>query len=238
MRQCIEHLVVTSERAVWFNLTFWENVTNKAYANRCWNKLSISICRKYPGFRFVGVWARQRRGAWHIHGVCNMRLPVEWLRSVAMRSGFGPQCFLAELDGRVETPNKIARYITGYCTDKNGLDPVKDKGVRRMIFVGKHVRIMDMRYRSSLKRVTSMGREMAREMEDKERKEMSKSERDLSWPSYRKRASESWGDWYRRNRDYWFRLGWESLNAVEREVFLKLDAFTSRYLESGRWSYV
>jgi len=238
MRQCIEHLVVTSERAVWFNLTFWENVTNKAYANRSWNKLSISICRKYPGFRFVGVWARQRRGAWHIHGVCNMRLPVEWLRSVAMRSGFGPQCFLKELDGRVETPNKIARYITGYCTDKNGLDPVKDKGVRRMIFVGKHVRIIDMRYRSSLKRVTSMGREMAREMEDEERKEMSKSERDLSWPSYRKRASESWGDWYRRNREYWFRLGWESLTAVEREVFLRLDVFTSRYLESGRWSYV
>ena len=170
---------------------------------------------------------------------CNrVRLPVEWLRSVAIRSGFGPQCFLQELDGRVETPNRIARYISGYCTDKNGLDPVKDKGVRRMIFVGKHVRIVDMRYRSSLKQVTGIGRKMAREMEDKERKEMSKSERDLSFPSYRKKPSETWGEWYKRNRDYWFCLGWESLTAVEREVYLKLYEFTSRYLESGRWSYV
>jgi hypothetical protein len=97
----------------------------------------------------------------------------------------------------VETPNRIARYISGYCTDKNGLDPVKDKGVRRMIFVGKHVRIVDMRYRSSLKQVTGMGRKMAREIEDDERKEMSKSERDLSFPSYRKKPSRQ----YERHSD-------------------------------------
>jgi hypothetical protein len=142
------------------------------------------------------------------------------------------------LDDRPQTPRKIARYITGYCTDKNGLDPVKDKGVRRMIFVGEHVRILDMRYRSSLKRVTAMGRGMAREMEDEERREMSKFERDFSWPSYRKKASESWGDWYRRNRDYWFRLAWDSLTGQERQEWLDLDEFTSRYLETGRWSYV
>jgi hypothetical protein len=70
-----------------------------------------------------------------------------------MRAGFGPQFHLQEIRRDEASPRKIARYITGYCTDKNCLDPERDKGVRRLIFVGRKVRIIDMRYRSALKRV-------------------------------------------------------------------------------------
>lgn len=238
MRKCIEHLVVTSEHAVWFNLTFWENVTNKEYANKCWRRLVMTIVRKYPDFRLVGVWARQRRGAWHIHAVCNQRFDIIWLRTKVMRAGFGPQFHLQEIDNRQESPEKIARYITGYCTDKNGLSKEDDKGVRRTIFVGKHVRVVNMRYKSGLKKVTSIGREIAKEFNDVENSAMSDFEREFSSPVGRKKIWETWGDWYRRNRDYWFKLGWESLSEEVRQEMIELDGFCRRYFESGRWSYV
>lgn len=238
LRKCIEHLVVTSEYAVWFNVTFWENVSNKAFANKCWGRLSKALTREFPDFRFVGVWARQRRGAWHIHGVCNCRINIEWFKSVLMRSGFGPQHYLKELDSNPATPEKIARYISGYVTDKNGLDPVKDKGVRRTIFVGKHVKVVNMRYKSALKRVTSVGRELSKEFEAEEWNSQTEFQRDFSSPSGRKKVYETWGDWYRRNRDYWFRLGWDYFSDEEKKEMYDLDEFVSRYFETGRWSYV
>lgn len=238
LRRCIEHLIWTSEHAVWLNLTFWENVTNKAYASKCWDKLSKHLAKQYPGFRLVGVWARQRRGAWHIHAVCNQRFDIKWLRRKAMRCGFGSQFHVQEIDSNPKSPEKLARYISGYCTDKNGLDREKDKGVRRMIFVGQDVRVVDMRYKSSLKRVVSRGKTLAAEIEEEETKEKTDFEREFSPPSSRKRASETWGDWYRRNRDYWFRLGWESMSEEERLEMVELDEFASRYFETGRWAYL
>ena len=238
MRKCIEHLVWTSDHAVWFNLTFWENVTNKAYASKCWDKLCKAIRKKHPGFRLVGVWARQRRGAWHIHAVCNQRFDLKWLQTKAMRCGFGSQFFVRELDSRHDTPTKIARYITNYCTDKNGLDKVKDKGIRRTIFVGKNVKVVDMRYRSGLKKITALGKSIVAEIEQNDFREMSKFEREYSMPDGRKKAFETWGDWYRRNRDYWFDVGWNSLTKEQQDEYAEMDEFCSRYFQTGRWSYV
>ncbi|HVU27393.1 MAG TPA: hypothetical protein VHG71_06615 [Verrucomicrobiae bacterium] len=234
LRKCIEHLVVTSEHAVWFNLTFWENVTEKPYANKCWDKFSKALRKQHPGFRFVGVWARQARGAWHIHGVCNTRFDIEWLRRKAMRCGFGTQMFVKELDSDPKTPEKISRYITGYVTDKNCLDSERDKGVRRTIFVGKNVKVIDMRYKSGLKRVVSRGREILQDADST----LTKFEREFSPPEHRKKVFETWGDWYRRCRAHWFDLGWASLTDEEREEILQLDYYTQRYLDTGQWSYV
>ena len=238
MRKCIQHLVETTEHAVWLNLTFWENVTNKSFAEKCWRRLKMTLVRENPNFRLVGVWARQGRGAWHIHAVCNQRFDLEWLQRKAMRAGFGPQFYVKELDSRKETPQKIARYITGYCTDKNGLDPEKDKGVRRTIFVGKHVKVVSMRYKSALKKVTSIGKEMAEQIGSDEWKEMSQFEREFSPSDGRKKSWETWGEWYKRNRDYWFRLGWETLSEEVRKEYAELDEFCARYFQTGRWSYV
>ena len=238
MRKCIEHLVVTSEHAVWFNITFSENVTVKKYATKCWNRLVRYIVKKYPNFRLVGIWARQGRGAWHVHAVCNQRFDIEQLRNWLIWSGFGKIFYVKEIDSRPQSPEKIARYITGYVTDKNCLDPEKDKGVRRMIFVGKHVRVVDMRYKSSLKQVTSRGKAIAEEVAEAEYQDMSEFERDFSPPGGRKKVWETWGDWYRRNRDYWFKVGWESLSDDERREMCELDGFCVRYFETGRWSFV
>lgn len=237
MRQCIRHLVETCEQAVWLNLTFWECVTEKEYANKCFKRLRSALVKRYPGFRLVGVWARQKRGAWHIHAVCDRRVDVVWLRNVARRSGFGPQMYLKELDQKTETPEKIARYITGYCTDKNALDSERDKGVRRTIFIGNHVRVVNMRYKSGLKRVVSRGRELAADVAFDERAEMSQFEKDFSLDG-RKKSWESWGDWYRRNRDYWFQVGWSSMTEDEQREVVFLDEYTQRYLDTGQWSYV
>lgn len=238
MRQCIQHLVETSETAVWLNLTFWENVTEKAYANKCWNRLKMTLMRKYPNFRLVGVWARQGRGAWHVHAVCNQRVEIEWFRRKVMRAGFGTQIYVRELDSKLETPAKIARYITGYCTDKNALDPERDKGVRRTIFLGKHVRVVNMRYRSSLKKVTSVGRDLARDFMDTEYSAQSDFHREYSPVGGRKKVWETWGQWYKRNRDYWFRLGWDSLSDEVQKEMIELDKYCVRYFETGQWSYI
>ena len=238
LRKCLEHLVITSEHAVWFNITFWENVTDKAEAEKCWQRLKKALVRENPDFRLVGIWARQRRGAWHVHSVCNQRFDIEWLSSVLVRSGFGPQFYVKEVDDDPLSPEKIARYISGYCTDKNGLDKEKDKGVRRMIFVGKNVRVVDMRYKSSLKRVTSIGRRIAEEILNEKMKGLTDFQRNFSPPEEKKKAFETWGEWYRRNRDYWFALGWESLSDKLREEMLLVDEFCARYLKTCRWSYV
>lgn len=238
MRKCIENLVWTSEHAIWFNITFWENVVDKACAEQSWQHLKKLLVRKYPGFRLVGVWARQRRGAWHIHAVCNSRIDIPWFKSALMHAGFGPQHYLVEVDNNGESPNKIARYITGYCTDKNGLDPVRDKGVRRMIFVGDHVRVMDMRYKSQLKMTVTRGRVLAKELMCAEMAEMTGFERRMCPPGERKKPFETWGEWYRRNRHFWFMLGWESYSKAEQEEIFELDFFVRQYFESGRWSYV
>jgi hypothetical protein len=237
LRQCIEHLVVTSEECYWFNLTFWENVTSKAFASKCWRRLSTALEREYPGFRLVGIWSRQARGAWHIHAVCNTRVDANWLRVKAMRAGFGPQIYLKKLDDRPETPEKISRYISGYCTDKNGLDKEKDKGVRRMIFVGKYVRVVTMRYKSELKKVTSMGRELAQDIRTDACVGLTDFVNDMRFYGERRLPAETWGEWYRRNRDYWFKVGYESLSEGEREV-VESDLAVQNYLKTGRWSYI
>lgn len=238
LRQCIQHLVETSEHATWLNLTFWENVINKPYANKCWKRLTNTLVRENPDFRLVGVWARQGRGAWHIHAVCNQRFDLKWLQSKAMQAGFGQSFFVRKLDNKPETPEKIARYISGYITDKNGLDPVKDKGVRRTIFVGKHVKVVDMRYKSALKKITSVGREVSEQIADDEWRGMNDFEKQISTPSTRKKSYETWGDWYRRNRADWFEIGWQQLSKEEQIELVQLDGFLRRYLETGRWSYV
>jgi hypothetical protein len=99
----------------------------------------------------VGGWARQKRGAWHIHAVANLWLDVGTLRTMALECGFGQQIKLVALTGRggfkQKTPRQIARYIAGYVSGShNALDIERDKGVRRMIYVGDRVRRVNLRF--------------------------------------------------------------------------------------------
>lgn len=107
-----------------------------------------------------------------------------------------------------------------------------------MISIGKASSVFNMRYKSGLKRVTSHGREMARQFSSDEYEAMNDFEKQFSAPSGRKKIWESWGDWYRRNRAYWFELAWRTYSDAERQEIIELDEFCVRYLETGRWSYV
>jgi hypothetical protein len=240
LRAAIEHLQATSDVCFWITLTFAENVEDKGDANECWRTFSRWLTRGYSGVRLVGVWARQRRGAWHMHGVLTIPGVLDlhlrgdkmtglggsehWraFREAMIRAGFGWQFDFqlvgpSFLDGR-----KLANYLGNYMTDKNGLDPVRDKSVRRLVYLGDHVRMFGMRWKSSFKRIVSMGRWADLALRGPNRKSM----------------CESWGEWYHRFVDHWFQLGWGMLSASDQEEMLIMDKFTERYLKFGLVAYV
>jgi hypothetical protein len=81
-----------------------------------------------------------------------------WLRSAAVDLKWGQQMKFRRVGGTFLDGTKLANYLGNYCTDKNGLDPVKDKNVRRVIYIGQHVRIFDFRWKSTFKRILALGR--------------------------------------------------------------------------------
>ena len=252
LRAAINHLQQTSDLCWWITLTFTQNVVERRYAFWKWHVLTKRIVKRYPGCRTVGVWARQRRGAWHVHLVAsfpgvedldsagdiyngsNGSENWRWLRSAALDVGWGPQMKFRRVGYSVTDGAKLANYLGNYCTDKNGLDPVKDRGVRRLIYLGKHVRVYDMHWKSSFKRVVALGRHEHRD----EFSGMSDAERHLAVNTYKKKLLESWGERYRRLLPYWFSLGWALLSAQEKEAMLSEDRFVRDYLEHGRIAYV
>ena len=140
--------------------TFAENVMDHGEAVRRWKCFYQAMRRRWPGLCLVGVWARQTRGAWHVHAVFNRR--IEWgeMHAVAQQSGWGSMVNVEQLGmGRWSVPfrgvhpslaaayiaERVARYVTGYLAGKNALDGVRDKGVRRVIVVGP-VRSCRMRF--------------------------------------------------------------------------------------------
>lgn len=48
-------------------ITFRDNVTDKKEAASRWNVLLTSLKAIIPVFRYIAVWERQQRGAWHMH---------------------------------------------------------------------------------------------------------------------------------------------------------------------------
>lgn len=173
-----------------------------------------------------------------MHCVSNVYYDIQFLRNCLSLSGFGPQNRVALIDDRPNSSERIARYISGYATDRNALDPVRDKGVRRLIFIGPHTRVCNMRYRSSLRQVTSLGRCLSNDMSEAEFKAWNDFQRHIETDDTRKRVWETYGQWYCRCRGYWFRVGWESLSEAERCDLSALDDTVVKYLESGYWSWV
>ncbi len=55
-----------------FTQTFKENIKDKKEAGMYWNVLRTQITKIFPLFRYICVWERQERGAWHLHALCNI----------------------------------------------------------------------------------------------------------------------------------------------------------------------
>jgi len=48
-------------------ITFKDNILDKKEAASRWNVLKTSLKAIIPIFRYIAVWERQKRGAWHMH---------------------------------------------------------------------------------------------------------------------------------------------------------------------------
>jgi len=129
---------------------------------------------------------------------------------------------------------KLANYLGNYCTDKNGLDPVKDKNVRRVIYIGQNVRIFDFRWKSTFKRIVSLGRAEHRVGMSG----MNAAEEHSAIHSYKKGVFETWGGRHRRLLPYWFALGWGLMSQQQQQAALCEDRFTRDYLEDSKISYL
>lgn len=144
----------------WGTLTMAENVVDKSEAERRWRPLKRALKNKYPEMRMVVVWARQKRGAWHLHWLCDARVDVNWLRPYAVELGWGPQIVLVALafsqfnrgrgiQGVQRAVAAIVGYLTDYLTAKNSLDVKRDRGVRRVAVFGVGARVWRARHEAA-----------------------------------------------------------------------------------------
>lgn len=131
-------IVRTATAATFDTFTFVENLTDKREAERRWRRLKARLRRHYSDLCGVGAWQRQRRGAWHLHYVFNMRLDVVLVREWAKECGFGWQLNMravGQLPGMKEgwSVLRVAQYLTRYMTRDMS---EADKGVRLVDYMG------------------------------------------------------------------------------------------------------
>jgi hypothetical protein len=101
-------------RCVLLTLTFKENVTDKAEAERRFKPVKDwLVARKFFG---LGVWQRQKRGAWHLHLIASdnvfAHVPINLLRDFAVGRGWGS--FLnVQFIKRTEHGENLVSYYHG-----------------------------------------------------------------------------------------------------------------------------
>lgn len=86
----------------------------------CWKAFTRRMRRLYPGLLFAAVVEVQKRGAFHVHfitiGVDGM-IDMEFMRSCAVESGYGPRIQLQSADRRRRAGVFGAvKYLTKYIT--------------------------------------------------------------------------------------------------------------------------
>jgi hypothetical protein len=195
----IRELCRHSKCPVFLTLTFKDNVTDKADAEKRWSRLRERLRRKYPDLSGVGVWQRQSRGAWHLHAIISQPMPVDWLRPAAVECGFGAFVdlkFVNQRDGfrGMGGPEKCARYMARYVTREWRDD--RDKSARLVCYIGdgrsSSVRFSWVR---GLHQLWRIGRAQW-------------------WDIFG--ATPKHGEWM-----FVVRLGWECLDEYEQEVLLQ-----------------
>lgn len=191
---------------IFATFTFQENLTDKGEAQGRWRRLKERLRRQWPHTRGVGVWQRQKRGAWHLHYVFSQYLDVVLLREAALQCGFGPMLNLRYIDRGVKSKaiwsfRRVTSYMTRYVL--RDVDEI-DKGVRVVDYHGPHARIASVRFSwaRGFARLYRAGRTAWSEM-------FAEREGQPGWDSY------------------WFliRLGFETLSLQDRErSLLESDA--------------
>lgn len=107
-------------------LTFIENITDKKEAAMYWNIIRTQITKIFPLFRYICVWERQNRGAWHLHILCNiptvpsMNKFREFLKDVIKRSNtpFGFIHVIWTRGNAKSLGNYLFKYLTKESREK------------------------------------------------------------------------------------------------------------------------
>jgi hypothetical protein len=216
VKLAVEELFRTAKFPVFFTLTFAENITDRAEAERRWRRLRERIRRKKSGLRFVGCWQRQSRGAWHLHLVVDDFLNVQWLRPAAIECGFGPQMVLKPMNKpgfRRANAKYVADYVSRYII-RDLSDRGDDWKVRLPVFGGPGARVAVCRFgwARGISKLYRLGREWWSELFAPEQ------------PTF---------------EDYWFivRLGWQSLLAEEQALLLKESEAVVRWWDPERYPF-
>lgn len=183
------------------SFTFRANVTDLPEAKAALRRLLECVRRRHPDLKFVGVWERQSRGAWHAHWVASSFIEVNWLRSVAIASGFGPQMKLQQVNKvpgfRGTGVEQAVRYLAKYLT--KDLDSVP-RGARLVWYHGAGSRKASVRFAwvGGMARLFRLGRAIYCEVFDV-----------ISWEAQHAAAGII------------VRMGWDMLSPSEKEHALE-----------------
>lgn len=222
--------------AIFATFTFRENIEDKGEAQKRWRRLKerlrrwegpeqfkvgnayYNTCGKPDPLKGIGVWQRQKRGAWHLHMVFNQFIPIDELRADAVACGFGPMLNLRYVEtknqkGFMWNPRKVLSYMLRYVTRDIASDE-RDKGVRVVEYFGQGVRVA----------TTSFGwaRGFA-ELYRAGRGAWSDIFADVGQPTL---------------DDYWFiiRLGWEVIDSGRRAKLIELSDAVARWWDPERFA--
>lgn len=201
---------------VWGTLTFEENITDKREAQRRLRALKERMRREWPGLRFVGVWQRQKRGAWHFHFLADRWLDVHVLRKMCLETGWGPFCNLKVverlkdkgwvMDGKTRVVDYMTRYLTR--------DMEQDKGVRLVEYMGPRVSTTSFGWARGFGFLYRAGRQAWSDMFVAE----------LGQPDF---------------DDYWFivRLGFEVLSPEQQEWVLRTSVTVLKWWDPDAFPF-
>lgn len=164
----IRELCRTHPWAISGSLTFQRDVTDLGEAQACLRKVLERVRRRHPDIKLVGVWERQKRGVWHSHWVASSFVDVNWLRSIAVACGFGPQMLLQQINPvpgfRAAGVEPTVRYLCKYLSK----DIVADtpKGARLVWFHGVGSRKATVRFSwgQGMARLYRLGRSIYKEV--------------------------------------------------------------------------
>jgi len=216
----VEELVRTSSVCTFDTFTFAENVQDKKEAGKRWLRLKARLKRHYPGLRGVGVWQRQKRGAWHLHYVFDRMLDIHNVRPWGLACGFGPFLNMRQvgtLPGFREgwTFQRVGRYMARYL--ERDLVDGRDKGVRVVDYCGDSRKATTaFRFVNGLGRLWRAGRQVWADM-----------------------IADGIYDRQPDFNDMWFvvRLGWETFSEDERLRMLENSDAVAQWWSPERYPF-
>jgi len=212
---------------VFLTLSFKDNLTDKEEAERRLNRLLRRLRGLFPDFRGVGVWQRQKRGAWHFHAVIPYPVDGSVLHRECLLCGFGSSHNLKRIGRRCRvrlasgefkeipvTARGVARYVTRYI----GRDVGDEKRVRYVRYWGSGVRkaTTDFEFLWNKRHLFMFGKKYIRGW-------MGSRLPDWSGPYYRGRLDSFGLDtfWLKENFELVARVGFIHKDEEQRVMFLK-----------------